>query len=379
MKWKIPLFKTYWEKDDIDAITRVIKRGTYWATGPEIDEFEKRIAEFVGTNYCVSFNSGTSALHAVLLAYGLTSGEIIVPSFTFISTANAVRLAGATPIFAESESESYGLDAEDVERKITKYTRAIIPIHYGGLVSRDIIKLKKLAKENNIFLLEDAAESLGSSLRNINVGTFGDAAMFSFCQNKVITMGEGGVIVTNSEEIYHKLRLIRSHGRYECTTGDYFSTTAQLDYIQIGYNFRLPTMSAALGISQLNKIQKAITMRRRHATYINKELSQFFQLRLPLAFRNSYHVYQMYTIQLQSQSDRDALQHHLTHQGIMSKVYFDPVHLTTFYRKSYGYKEGDLPQTEIFSKKVLTLPMFPSLTRKEVNFIIESISTFLRG
>jgi len=179
MGWKIPLFKTYWEDDDIEAVTRIIKRGTYWATGPEIEEFEKKIAEYVGTKYALTFNSGTSALHTLLLVHDVKGGEVIVPSFTFIATANAIILAGGTPVFAESEAETYGLDSEDVRRRINKHTKAIIALHYGGFPSKEIKELRRIADENNILLIEDAAESLGAQYKGRPTGSFGDAGISS--------------------------------------------------------------------------------------------------------------------------------------------------------------------------------------------------------
>lgn len=376
MDFKIPLFKTYWNQDDINAISAVIKRGTYWATGPEIQEFEQKIADFVGRKYCVSFNSGTSALHTVLLAYNITSGEVIVPSFTFISTANAVLLAGATPVFAENEGQTYGLDVGSVKQKITNKTKAIIPVHYGGLPSRDIKKLRELADENDILLIEDAAESLGSKMNNQMTGSFGDAAMFSFCQNKVISTGEGGVVVTDSKEIYEKMKLIRSHGRVESKNKNYFSTTEEMDYIDIGYNFRMPTMNAALGLSQLKKIDKIIGMRRKKAKNYDKALKNMSEIKLLAELKNQKHVYQMYTIQLKNKKIRDNLQNYLTKKGIMTKVYFYPIHLKSYYKNKYGYKKGDLLKTEELSEKVLTLPIYPTLKTADQKIITDTIKKY---
>ena len=253
-KWKMPFFKTYSDKDDIEAIAKVIKRGTNWAVGPEIQEFEYELAKFVGTKYALTFNSGTSALHTLLLACDVKGKEVIVPSFTFIATANAVILAGGIPVFAECESETFGLDAEDVRKKITSKTKAVIPIHYGGCACRDIEKLARLCNDNNLLLLDDAAESLGADVNGKKVGTFGTAAMFSFCQNKIISCGEGGVIVTENPKLYERMKLLRSLGRIEEVEGDYFSSIKDCDYLKVGFNFRMPTMNAALGLSQLRKI-----------------------------------------------------------------------------------------------------------------------------
>jgi len=299
MKKKIPLFKIYWDKDDIDSVSRVIKRGNFWATGPEIEHLEHSMAKFFGTKYAISFNSGTSALHADLLAYNVKKGEVIVPSFTFISTANAVVLTGAKPIFAEIEDESYGLDSEDVKEKITKKTKAIIPVHYGGAPCKEIRALKEIAQDNNLLLIEDAAESIGSKIGKKLVGTFGNSAMFSLCQNKIITSGEGGIIVTNSKEEYEKLKLIRSHGRVE-NKYNYFTTSVIFDYVEVGYNYRMSSLTAALALSQFKKINKIIQMRRKKANYYNNKLSKIKNVKIPVEVKDHFNVYQMYTIQLEN-------------------------------------------------------------------------------
>lgn len=377
MSWKIPLFKTYYDKNDIKSVLAIIKRGTYWANGPEIQEFERKIANYVGRKYCVSFNSGTSALHTILLAYNINSGEVIVPSFSFISTANAVVLAGATPVFAETENQTFGLDIENVKQNITKQTKAIIPIHYGGHSSNNINQLKELSEDNNILLIEDAAESLGSKNDNNMTGSIGDAAMFSFCQNKVITTGEGGAIVTDSMETYEKMKLIRSHGRVESKNKNYFSTTEEMDYIDIGYNFRMPTMNAALGLSQLKNIDRILEMRRKKAFYYNEKLEDINDIILPIELEKQKHVYQMYTIQLKNRKVRDNLQKYLTKQGIMTKVYFYPIHLKSYYKNKFGYKIGNLPKTEELSNKVLTLPLYPNLEKSDQELITNHIIEFL--
>ena len=376
MSWNIPLFKSYWEEKDIESVANVIRRGTNWANGPEIRQFEKKIADFIGVEYALSFNSGTSALHAVLLAHNIRNGEVIIPSFTFIATANSVVLSGSKPIFAEIEDKSYGLDDEDVKNKITKKTKAIIPVHYGGGPCKKIESLRKIALDNNILLIEDAAESLGSKINDTMVGTFGQSAMFSFCQNKVITAGEGGVIVTELKDIYEKLRLIRSHGRVE-NGNNYFSSIKDLDYIQVGYNYRMSSISAALVLSQLNNIKKIIKLRREKAQYLNKKLLEINNIQIPTELKNHYHVYQMYTVQLKDNETREELQKHLMNKGIMTKVYFEPVHLKTFYKNKFNYKDGDLPRTEEISGKVLTLPLHPMLDKKEMDYIVETIKEYL--
>ena len=375
MDWKIPLFKIYWDKKDVKVMTEVIKSGMNWATGPEIKKFENALAKYLGKRYGLTFNSGTSALHSLMIAFGIGPGdEVIVPSFTFIATANTPLFVGARPVFAEIEEETFGLEPKDVERKITKKTKAILPIHYGGC-SCKIEKLKKIAKRYNIILIEDAAESLGAKIKDRKVGTFGDSSALSFCQNKVITTGEGGAIVTNSKDIYEKLKLIRSHGRAE--TENYFSSSKYIDYLRLGYNFRMSNITAALGISQLEKIGKIIKMRRKNANYLNQKLSAIKDIILPNPPQNYFHVYQMYTIRVRKgKRVRDKLKNYLNRKQIEVKVYFDPVHLTSFYKKTFGYKKGDLPITEKISDQVLSLPVYLDLTKEEMDYIIENIINF---
>lgn len=376
MTWKIPLFEIYWEIDDIQSISRVIKRGNYWTTGPETVQLEQKIAEYTGAKYALTFNSGTSALHADLIAHQVAGGEVIVPSFTFISTANSVILANAKPIFAEIEDKTYGLDPEDVKKKITNKTKAILPVHYGGAPCKEIKALKEIADDHGLLLIEDAAESLGSRINKKMVGTFGQSAIFSFCQNKIITAGEGGLAVTNSKQLYERLKFIRSHGRLE-NKKNYFSTTSDFDYIQIGYNFRMSSISAGLVLSQFNKIDKIIKMRREKAQYYDKKLSKINVIKTPKQIKNHYHVFQMYTVQLNDEKRRNSIQKDLSKVGIMTKVYFTPVHLTTFYKEKFGYRKGDLPITEEISKKVLTLPLYPRLKNSQMDYIIHSIKECL--
>ncbi|HLD33172.1 MAG TPA: DegT/DnrJ/EryC1/StrS family aminotransferase [Candidatus Nanoarchaeia archaeon] len=366
MNWKIPLFKTYWDQKDIDAVTRVITRGTSWTNGPEVSEFESSIARFLGIPYALAFNSGTSALHAALCAHHVEGGEVIIPSFTFIATANAVILAGAKPVFADIESDTLALDAQDVEKKITSKTKAIMPIHYGGFPARDSIKLQEIAKKHNIALIEDAAESLGSHINGKMVGTFGDTAMFSLCQNKVISTGEGGILVTKSRDTYEKAKLLRSHGRFE-KDEDYFFSIGESSYLQVGFNYRMSSIAAALGVSQLGKIKHTTDLRRTNAHYLTSKLSHM-KLQTPIELPYHFAVYQMYSIRLPDKVARNALQKHLAQNEIMSKVYFDPIH-----KKSLYNEDINLTCTQQMSERVLTIPLYPTQTREELDLIIKCI------
>ena len=377
MKKTYPLFDIYWDESDVEKVTNVIRRGTYWATGPEIREFEEKLENYFRMNHIVVFNSGTSALHSVLLASGITSGEVIVPSMSFISTANCVILAGAKPIFADIEGETIGLDLESVKEKISDKTKAIIPMHYGGKICKNIRALRELADDHDLMLIEDNAESFGAKTKDKLAGTIGHANMLSFCQNKIITTGEGGAICTNDADIYKKLLLVRSHGRVESKI-DYFSNIHEMEYIDIGYNYRIPTMCAALGISQLEKVDKIITLRRKIGKFYDVNLQDIPQIEVIEELDDQKTVYQLYNIMVKNPEKRADLQEFLLKDGIMTKVYFYPIHLKKFYREKYGYHEGMLPNTEEFSKKLLALPFSLRFTEEDQAYIISKIKEFFR-
>jgi perosamine synthetase len=373
---KIPLFKIYWDEDDVQAVDEVIRSGMYWTTGPKSKDFERLIAEYLGRKYAVVFNSGTSALHAAVLAHRIRTGEVIVPSFTFIATSNSLLMGGIKPVFADIEGKTFGLNPTDVEEAITKKTKAIIPVHYGGCPCL-IRELREIAEDHKILLIEDAAESFGAKIGKERVGSFGDSAMISFCQNKVVTTGEGGAVATDSQNIYERLKLVRSHGRLESM--DYFSTWKEMDYVVLGYNYRMSDITAALGISQLKKIDKLVHMRRRNAARLTEALERVKSIILPKPPEGYYHIYQMYTVRMkEAREARDKLASHLGERGISAKVYFYPIHLTHFYKNVLKYR-CKLPVTEKVSQQVLSLPIYPSVTTKEIDYIIEEISSFQKG
>ena len=373
MKWKIPLYKVDWDKEDVRTVTNVIKRGMDWAIGPEIEEFEQSLANYHDSKYCVVFNSGTSAGHAALLSLNLKpSSEIIVPSFTFIATANWPLMVGTKPIFSEIEEETLGMDPSYLDSIISKKTKVLMPIHYGGMPCK-IIEIKKFAEQHKLTLIEDSAESIGSTIGNKKTGSFGDMSILSFAGNKVLSTGEGGAVIVNSKKIYEKLKLIRSHGRQ--INSNYFQTNETPNYVSLGYNWRMSSMTAALGISQLKKIEKLISKRRKNANYLSSKLKKHSEIILPSDYKNHKNVFQLYSIRITGKNLRNNLMKFLKKQGIMSKIFFEPAHLTKFHSKNIN-KKISLPVTEKISQQILTLPMYPGLTKNEMNFICDSIDEF---
>jgi perosamine synthetase len=373
--WKIPLYKILADKEDVNSISKVIRRGMDWAIGPEIENFEKSLSEYIGTNYCLTFNSGTSALHAALLALDIKIGdEVLMPSFTFIATANSALMVNAVPKFVDIEEKTLGLDPNKIKTNMSKKTKVIMPVHYAGLPCR-IDEIKYIAKQKRLFLIEDAAESLGSSIKTQKIGSFGDLSVFSFAGNKVLTTGEGGAIVTNSKLFFEKLKLIRSHGRKD--KQNYFSSMKTPEYVTLGYNWRMSSITAALALSQLSKIEKLINLRRKNAKYITSRLKKHSQIQIPNEPNGYRHAYQLYSIRLSNYKLRNALMHFLAKKGIMSKIFFEPIHLTKFYRKlGYG-KSKNLHLTETISNQIVSLPMYPGLKKEELEYICESINEFM--
>ena len=376
-EWKIPLYKIFTDDEDVRLITNIVKRGNNWALGPEIEEFENKLADYVGVDYCLTLNSGTSALHASLLSSNIgNSDEVLVPSFSFISTANAALFVDSKPIFVDIEEETFGMDPELIEQNISSKTKAVIPMDYGGQ-SCKIFEIKEKAHQNNLILIEDAAESLGSKVKGSKVGSVSDISIFSFCGNKVLTTGEGGAVVTNSKEKFEKIKLIRSHGRID--EGNYFSNPDIANYYDIGYNWRMSSLTASLGISQLDKLERIISMRQKNAEYISTRISKWSQIKTPKSSNENENIFQMYTIRLSEKVIRDKLQKFLLQKKIFSKIYFTPIHLSKFYMEKIGTKKGDLPITEKISDQVLTLPLYPNMEKDEMDYVIESVNEFFEN
>lgn len=354
----IPLYKSYWDESDLAGIKESIQRGTGWAEGPNIELFETAICEHLKLHGALICNSGTSALHLAMMACGVRwRHEVIVPSFTFIATANAVRFVGATPVFADIEDKYMGLDPNDVESRITSKTKAIIAVHYAGHPCR-IEELRNIANRNKVLLIEDAAEAQGADVNGLMVGEFGDCSILSFCASKIISTGEGGALVTDTKYIYDIAKLLRSHG-----------AEADLRYTQLGYNLRMSDMQAALGISQMAKISKLIQKRRQVAAWYRERLEGVI-----LPPNDKGHVYQLFTIRTPT---RDAIMQKLRENDIASKVYFHPVHLTEYYKQN-KWEAASLPVTERVSSEVLSLPMYPGLTEGEVDSICSIVNSVVK-
>jgi perosamine synthetase len=371
----IPLFEIDWNETDISNVTDSLKRGGYWSKGPYVDEFESKLAQYLEVNHALVVNSGTTALVAALKALNIGEGdEVIVPSFTFIATANAVRLTGAEPVFADIDKQTYGLDPSDVESQTTDATAGILPAHLYG-TSCQIEELASVADNYGVPLIEDAAEALGAEYNEQKLGTFGDVAALSFCQNKITPTGEGGAVVTDDDKIANAVQLYRSHGR---ASSDYFNSTDSGQYTDLGTNIRMSDLTAALGCSQMDRIESLIRGRRQAAAQLSTGLTEIDGIRPHQPLKEATHVYQLYTIELMEGIDRNRVIEELDKDGITSKVYWDtPVHQTEYYRRT-KQSTPTLPVTEDIADRVLSLPMHPNLSSEETDRIIAAVEGAVR-
>jgi dTDP-4-amino-4,6-dideoxygalactose transaminase len=335
-----------------------------WLTqGEKVAEFEDKFAKYAGAQEAVAVFNGTVALHLTMIVAGVGHGdEVIVPSFTFISTANSVLFQGAKPVFAEIDSNTFNISPEDIEKKITEKTKAIIPVHYGGQVA-DMDPIMEIAEEQDLIVVEDAAEAHGAKYKGEHAGTFGDMAIFSFTPIKNMTTGEGGMITTNNEEYAKKLRMLRNHGM-----------DAPYHHVMLGYNYRMTEMQAAFGIVQLERLGHILERKDEIARFYNSELEKVPDITIPfIAPYITRHGYYLYTIKT---SQRDELMKRLGEKGIETKIYFPPVHLQPYYRM-LGFKEGLLPITEKIAGEVLSLPIRPTMSEQDAEYIIGSIKKMM--
>ncbi|WP_049892331.1 DegT/DnrJ/EryC1/StrS family aminotransferase [Natronococcus amylolyticus] len=371
----IPLFEIAWDERDVQNAVDSITRGSYWANGPYVEAFEDGLERYLGVEHAVTVNSGTTALVAALEAHGVGEGdEVVVPAFTFIATANAVRLVGAEPTFADIEPDTYGLDPGAVADAITERTAAIVPVHPYGAPCR-IAEIAAVAAEADVPVIEDAAEAFGSSSRGRAVGTFGETAALSFCQNKILPTGEGGAVVTDDDDLARRLERFRSHGR---ASAEYFDSAASGDYVGLGTNIRMSDLVAAVGCAQLEKVDELIAERRRVAERYATGLAGIDGIEPQPEPADGRHVRQLYTVTLAPGADREAVIETLSERGIASKIYWDPpVHLTDAYRDRH--ERGSLPVTEAVSGCVLSLPMSPVFDNDAVDRVVDGLKAALES
>ena len=362
-------------------INEALDTGWISSAGKFLEQFEKEFAKYIGTKYAVAVTSGTAALHLALLALKIGPGdEVIVPAFTMGATWLTVIYVGAKPVFVDCEPETYNIDPQLIEAKITKRTKAIVPVDYAGRPDA-LSEFHTLAKKRRLVFIEDAAQALGATYRGRPVGTQADMTMFSFHPVKSITTGEGGVIVTDNEDYARAMRLFRSHGiSKDATTFARKNHGAWYQEMQaLGFNYRMPEMSAALGESQLKRLDTFITKRRAAAKRYDKLFKNVPGLILPPPERiHEKSAWHLYPVRLAPRiaHKRDEVFAKLREAGIGVQVHHVPVHLHVFYEK-LGYKKGLCPNAEAFVASEISIPLFPNITLKQQQFIANTLKRIL--
>jgi len=370
---KIPLCKPFIGDEEIQLVQEVLKSG-WLAHGPKTKQFEQDFAKCIGVKKAVSLNSCTSALYLALKALDI-KGEIILPSFTFVASANAIVTAGAKPVFADIDYDTCNINPREIEKKITDKTEAIMPVHFAGQSCR-MDEIMEIAEKNNLMVIEDSAEAIGATFKGKKTGSFG-IGCFSFYPTKNITTGEGGMVTTNDEELANIISTLRAHG---ISSSTFEREKKQKPWLRAavlaGYNFRLCDVLAAIGVVQLKKIDEMNEKRRKHAEYLSKNLKSD-KIDLPVEDKDCKHVYQMYTIKVKG-INRTTFVRKLNDKGIQASVHFDPpVHLQPYYLNMDC--KGKLPVTEKVSDSIVTLPMYPSMTKEELDYIITSVEEAIKN
>lgn len=362
------------DDDDIKAVTSVLKED-YLTTGPYVSKFEEAIANYVGAKYAVSFANGTAALHAACFAAGISEGdEVITSPLTFAASANCVLYQGGTPVFADIDEKTYNIAPEEIEKKITTKTKAVIPVHFTGQPA-NLDEITAIAKEHNLVIIEDAAHALGASYKGKRIGSISDMTMFSFHPVKHITTGEGGMITTNNRDYYEKLLQFRSHG----ITRDPGKLTENHGpwYYEMqfqGLNYRLTDIQAALGLSQLNKIDHFLDLRKHYSSMYDKAFKDIPSLILPFQDNHGCSSWHLYVIRLDLRKltwTRKEIFNAYHQENIGVNVHYIPVYLFPYYQ-TLGYKRGICPKAEKLYEEIITLPLFPAMTEKDVEDVISA-------
>jgi dTDP-4-amino-4,6-dideoxygalactose transaminase len=368
----IKINEVCFDKEEVRLVEEVLKSGILTnknGMGPKVLEFERAFADYIGVKYAVSVSSGTAALHAALMALDLKpKDEVILPSLAFPAAAEAVVLTGATPIFADVNEETYCIDVENIEDSLNKNTKAIIPVHLYGLPA-DMDSIMKLAEDNDIAVIEDAAQAHGALYKGKKVGSIGNIGCFSLYATKNMTTGEGGIITTNNKEYAEALRAIRNHGE----SRDNWIT-------RLGHNYRMNEIQAALGIAQLKKLPEFIEKRRKNAKMLTEELNGIDKLTLPKEPEGFTHAWNLYTVRIKgvTATRRNKVVTKLREKGIHATVYYEtPIHLLPFYKMMTNNRKKDLNRTEKIVHQIFSLPIHPKVSFEDIEYISETLRKIL--
>jgi len=362
-QYKIPFSDPFITNEDVMAVASSVKEKRL-SQGKYVERFEKEFANYIGVKNALAVCNGTAALHTALNAIDVRcSDEVVVPSFSFVATANCVLYQGAKPVFVDIDPRTYNISPKEIERKVTKKTKAIIPVHYAGQPA-DMASICEIAGKQSIHVVEDAAEAHGALYHGSKAGSLGNLACFSFYPNKNMTTGEGGMITTNDDESAEKIRMIRSHGQSE-----------RYHHVVLGYNYRMSDIHAALGLVQLKRLNWVINKKVEKAKYYDKRIQEMFgdDVRTPHVASYASHVYMFYAVRFSNKKIRDKAIAELEKKGVETRVAFPPIHLQPLYQDLFGNKRGYLPVTEDVSNTILCLPIYPHMSQEEQEYVLAGL------
>ncbi len=369
----IPYGKQTIEQDDIQAVVDVIQ-SDFLTTGPKIAEFEQTVADYVGAKYAVAISNGTSALHAACFATGIGPGdEVITTPLTFAASANCVLYCGGTPVFADVDPKTYNIDPEDIRRKITDRTKAIIAVHLAGQPC-DMDAIHSIAREHGLIVIEDGAHALGSVYKGKKVGSMSDMTTFSFHPVKPITTGEGGMIVTDNEDFYKKMILFRSHG---ITRDDSMMTRNDgpwfYQQFDLGYNYRITDIQCALGCSQMKKLDRFLARRKEIVARYNEAFADCDNIITPYQLSDTESGWHLYIVQVKN-CDRRQVFENMREKGIGVNVHYIPVYMHPYYQE-HGYENVHCANAEEIYSHIISLPLYPGLTFEQQDYVIDTLKS----
>jgi perosamine synthetase len=365
---RVPLAAPWTGDDELAEIGAVLASGQL-SQGPKVEEFEAMVAAVTGSRYAFAASSCTTAMHLALVALGIGPGdEVLVPDFTFPATANVVVQQGAVPVLVDVQPDTYNVEPVDLKRHLTSRTRAIMPVHLFGL-SADLDPCLDFAREHGLAVLEDAACALGATYNGRPCGSVGDVGCFSFHPRKVITTGEGGMVVTDDDALAERLQLFRSHGGVRA--GGRFTFT------QAGFNYRLSDVHAAMGVAQMRRLPDIVARRRALAAALTERLSELPGITTPAEPAWGGHIFQAYVTVLDDGIDRDRVIAGLRERGIETTIGTYALHTESFFRRTYGYDAGQLPASARLARQSLALPLFPTMTEAEVDRVADALAAVL--
>lgn len=381
MRGFIHFTQPFFGKEEKKEIINALNSG--WVTlGPKVKQFEDDFAAYIGAKYAVAVSSCTAGLHLSLLAAGISrEDEVITTPFTFAATANTIYQVGATPVFVDIDEKTFNIDPQKIEKKISQKTKAIIPVHYGGL-SADLDEIRKIARKYKLHLIEDSAHASGATFKNKKIGADSEFAVFSFHPIKNMSTGDGGMITTSSKKFYNKLLQLRLHGMSKDAWKRHTATgTWRYDVELPGFKYNLTDIAAALGIHQLRKLNGFISTRKKYAQIYNDLLNDVSEITTPFIPKGQEHIYSLYTIKINTKNlkiNRDEIFEELKKANIGPNIQFIPLHYLTFYKNQYNYKKGDFPVTEKVFEQIISLPLYPKMKISDLKYVTKVLKKIIK-